>query len=209
MTSHADEFIPTRASLLTRLKHWDDQEGWNRFFETYWKLIYSVSRKAGLADSEAQDVVQETIIAVAKKMPEFKYDPSVGSFKGWLLQLTRWRIVDHVRKRQYESKGEKHRKEETLNTAIAEGQPHPGSFDLEAVWDLEWQKHVMDAALEKAKRQVSPAHFQMFYLHVMKNMPAKEVAERLEAKLPEVYFAKQKVSSIIQKEVKNLERKMI
>src|SRR6185436_3555024 len=100
MTSRPDEIIPTRASLLSRLRNWDDQQSWQRFFELYWKLIYSVARKAGLSDPEAQDVVQETIISVARHMPSFRYDPELGSFKAWLMQLTRWRIMDELRKKQ-------------------------------------------------------------------------------------------------------------
>jgi RNA polymerase sigma-70 factor (ECF subfamily) len=69
-----DSFIPTRKSLLTRLKNWDDQEGWREFFETYWRLIYSVASKSGFSDAQAQDIVQETVISVAKKMRSFKYD---------------------------------------------------------------------------------------------------------------------------------------
>ena len=56
-----DEFIPTRASLLSRLKDWEDQTSWREFFDTYGRLIYGVARKAGLADAEAQDAVQETL----------------------------------------------------------------------------------------------------------------------------------------------------
>ena len=55
---NADELIPTRWSLICRLKDWNDQVGWREFFDTYWKLIYSVAIKAGLTDAEAQDVVQ-------------------------------------------------------------------------------------------------------------------------------------------------------
>jgi len=62
-----DEFIPTRRTLLSRLKNWNDQESWKEFFETYARLIYSVAAKAGLTDAEAQDVVQETVIIVARK----------------------------------------------------------------------------------------------------------------------------------------------
>src|SRR4029077_10942895 len=89
---------PTRRSLLTRLKNWDDQEGWKRFFDTYWRLIYSVAIKSGLSDTDAQDIVQETVVAVARRIPDFKYDPELGSFKGWLLLITRRRIIDHLRK---------------------------------------------------------------------------------------------------------------
>ena len=49
----------TRASLLNRLKNWQDQASWQEFFDTYWKLIFATARSAGLADDEAQDVVQE------------------------------------------------------------------------------------------------------------------------------------------------------
>jgi len=209
MNTDPDEFIPTRASLLVRLKRWDDQESWKVFFDTYGKLIYSVARKAGLGDAEAQDVVQDTIFAAAKKLPEFKYDPALGSFKGWLSQLTRWRIIDHLRKRQYESHGEKLRREETLSTAVAEGQPDPEACGLDDLWDEEWRKQALETAMEKAKRRVSAAQFQIFYLYVIKNQPARDVARNLQVKLPEVYFAKLKVGRIIQKEIKKLENKMI
>ncbi len=62
--SSSDEFIPTRASLLGRLKNWDDQRSWQEFYDTYRHLIYSVASKAGLSDPEAEDVVQETFLSV-------------------------------------------------------------------------------------------------------------------------------------------------
>ena len=101
--ANPDGPIPTRRSLLNRLKNWDDQESWKDFFDTYSKLIYGVAIQAGLNDTEAQEVVQETVIAVAKQMEVFKYDPRIGSFKGWLLHTTRWRISDQLRKRRGEA----------------------------------------------------------------------------------------------------------
>ena len=94
------EWLPTRATLIQRLKDWQDQASWQDFFDTYWKLIYRVAIKGGVSELEAQDVVQDTMIAVAKQMPGFKYDPRIGSFKAWLLNITRWRIVDVRRKRE-------------------------------------------------------------------------------------------------------------
>src|SRR5262245_9772839 len=92
--------IPTRHSLLNRLKDLGDRESWQEFFDTYWQLIYKVALKAGLNDAEAQDVVQETLIALTKTISEFKADPARGSFSAWLMRLTRWRIADQFRKRQ-------------------------------------------------------------------------------------------------------------
>ena len=91
-----DELIPTRDSLLSRLKDWEDGESWREFFRTYWKLIYATARRAGLDDAEAQEAVQETIIKVCQHMPGFRYDRTRGSFKSWLLQMTHWRIKNLV-----------------------------------------------------------------------------------------------------------------
>ena len=99
MPEPADEMIPTRATLIHRLKNWKDQSSWQDFFDTYWKLIYNIALKGGLSEAEAQDVVQETIISVAKHMPSFQYDPAVGFFKTWLCNMARWRISDKIRKR--------------------------------------------------------------------------------------------------------------
>ena len=53
MTLRADDPIPTRYTLLSRLQNWDDQDSWKDFFDTYWRLIYSVAIKSGLTPTEA------------------------------------------------------------------------------------------------------------------------------------------------------------
>src|SRR5437763_9804802 len=102
--------LATRRSLVDRLGNWDDQRRWQEFFDTYWKLIYSAARKSGLTEVEAEEVVQETVITVAKNVGKLRYDPNVGSFKGWLLNITRWRIADQFRKRTPD--GQRHRHSE-------------------------------------------------------------------------------------------------
>src|SRR5579859_1002961 len=99
MAGRAEDLLPTRYSLLSRLEDWDDQASWKDFFDAYWRLIYNVARSSGLNAAEAQDVVQETVICVAKDIHKFKRDSKKGSFKGWLRNLTRWRIRDQLGKR--------------------------------------------------------------------------------------------------------------
>jgi RNA polymerase sigma factor (sigma-70 family) len=206
MATATDEFIPTRRSLLSRLKDWNDRASWGEFFDTYGRLIYGVARKAGLADAEAQDVVQETVLTVAKEMPHFNYDPAIGSFKGWLLQVIRSRINDARRKKSYERNGQTLPREERLGTTIAERHPALADLDWENVWNAEWEKNVLAAAMRRVKQHATPEYYQMFYLHVVKQIPAREVARRLRVKLAEVYFAKYKVSALIKKQVLLLER---
>ena len=90
----------TRRSLIMRLGDWKDQKSWDEFYRTYWRLIYSVALKAGLREDEAWDVVQETVLTIAKQSVKNMYDPTKGSFKMWLWHITRWRINDQFRQRR-------------------------------------------------------------------------------------------------------------
>ena len=202
--------IPTRWSLLSRLKSWDDQESWREFFETYWNLLYSVSLHAGLTDAEAQDVVQETIIAVAQRMKEFKAEPAKGSFKGWLLHTTRWKIADRMRKRRAEQWAKPPERqpipEETnRRTATVESIPDPASLVQESVWDEQWEQNLRAAAIEHVKRQVDPLEYQIFDLCVLRGSSPKTVATKLGVKLWKVYLAQKKVAGLLLKEARRIE----
>src|SRR5579864_8755513 len=149
------EPLPTRRSLLNRLKDSGDQESWRHFFDLYWKLIYGVATQAGLTHTEAQEVVQETVISVARTMDQIKYDPKRCSFKTWLQHLTRKRIADQFRKRRVDDARHEQASLQSLGTAV-EQIADPASTDLDKVWDAEWEKNLMDAALERVKTQVNP-----------------------------------------------------
>jgi len=204
-----NDWLPTRTSLLRRLKQWEDQESWRDFFNTYWKLIYGTAVKAGLNDAEAQDVVQDTVIAVAKKIEDFKYDPVIDSFKGWLLYLTRKRIALHYRKRERDRGGKPRDSEAMALTAELEGIPDPAGVDLEAIWDEEWEKNLADAALARVKQEVNPKQFQIFNFYVLKQWPVKEVTETLGVTVAQVYLAKHRISALVKKEVKRLQNGLI
>lgn len=203
----SNEFIPTRSSLLSRLRNWDDQESWKDFFDTYWKLIYHAAIESGLPDAEAQDVVQETVITVVKKMPDFKYDPAVGSFKGWLLKTTRWRILDHInRVRAKEGPLPRRRPAGgSDDSSLAALEPNAAGAELEKIWDAEWQQNLVDAATERVKRRVRPKHYQMFELHVLKELPVSKVAETLGVSSAQVHLAKHRVSKLVKKEIQHLQ----
>jgi RNA polymerase sigma factor (sigma-70 family) len=197
--------IATRRSLVDRLANWDDQRRWQEFFDTYWKLIYSAARKSGLADAEAQEVVQETVITVAKNIDRLKYDPAVGSFKGWLLQITRWRIADQFRKREPEGAKRPHLQDDRF-TATIERVPDSRIVDLDAVWETEWKDNLLEAAIARVKRKIDPKQFQIFDCYVRKEWPAQKVAERLRVSVGQVYLARHRVAALLKKEIKTLEK---
>lgn len=199
-----ESFLPTRQSLIDRLKDWDDDESWRDFFYTYWKFIYSVAIKAGLGDAAAQDVVQQAIIDVSRHMPGFQYDPAKGSFKGWLCQLTHWRISDQLRKRQREEGRHADLPSDTGHADAIENIPDP-AFVAPSSWDEEWERNLVDAAIQRVKKQVQPRHFQMFDLYVLKNLPIARVTAALGVTMGQVHLAKHRITALIKKEVQKLE----
>ena len=207
MVKTADELTATRTTLLQRLKNWQDQSSWQDFFDTYWKLIYSGALKAGLNEAEAQEVVQETMISVAKHMPTFEYDRAIGSFKAWLLTMTRWRITDQLRKRRRLAAHDSF--DDTDAHARMTGKMvDPVSECLDALWDAEWQKNLLDAAIDKVRRRLDPQKYQIFDFYVNKEWSSDDVAKAFGISIDQVYLAKHRVTQMITEEVKRLEMKM-
>ncbi len=206
MNDAESDLNPTRESLLGRLKNWADQESWHDFFNTYWRLLYNTAVKSGLNDAEAQDVVQDTVITVAKKMEEFTYNPAVDSFKGWLLYLTRKRIALQYRRRARD-RGQTRTDGEVVEwTPAAEEIPDPAGSKLDDIWEEEWERSLWNVALARVKDQVAPKQFQMFQLYVLKELPAPEVARTFQVTVAQVYLAKHRLSTLLQKELLRLQR---
>ena len=210
MNEPVPDSIPTRHSLLHRLKDWGDDAGWREFFDAYWELIYNVARKAGLTDTEAQEVVQETVIGVARKIGGFEVDAGRGSFRAWLLQQARWRIGDQFRKRKAGNAdwvgGLEGRAPDgdATGTATVNRIPDPAPPELDVMWDDEWRQHVQRAALERVKAQVSILQFQMFDLHALQGLSVGEAARALGVSQASVYMAKSRVGRLFKAEVKRI-----
>jgi RNA polymerase sigma factor (sigma-70 family) len=197
--------LATRRSLVERLADWGDQRRWQEFFDTYWKLIYSAARQSGLTDTEAQEVVQETVITVAKNIEKLRYDPAIGSFKGWLLQITRWRVADQFRKRE-PGNTKRPRSPDDRSTATIERLPDSRIIDLDAIWEAEWKENLFEAAIARVKKKVEPKQFQIFDCYVRKEWPAQKVAERLGVNIGQVYLARHRVGALLKKEIRGLEK---
>ncbi len=202
----AEESCPTRASLIGRLKDWGDQTGWQEFFDTYWRLIYNTARKAGLSDAEAQDVVQETVLSIAKAMPNFEYDPQRGSFKSWLCNTTHWRIMDHLRQNARRVSSECLVNEDSRTAAI-ERVADPATLNRDVAWNADWEQNLMQAAIERVKRRARPKQYQLFDCFVLKEWPMSEITQKLRVSMGQVYFARVKISAMVQKEFRSLRRK--
>ncbi len=159
-------------------------------------MIYSVAIKSGLTETEAEEVVQETVICVAKSIQKFKRDRARGSFKGWLRNLTRWRIADQLRKRTVAVAGG--------NTDARAGhEDELGGANGVADWERERHMH---HALARGSSNEEQEQYQLFDLCVVKQWPVSRITTTLEVSAARVYLARHRIGRLIEKEVRRLEK---
>ena len=204
-----NDLIPTRKSLLSRLKNWEDEESWREFFDTYWKLIYRAALRAGLTEAEAQDAVQDTLVSVAKSMPEFEYRKTRSSFKSWLLQLTSWRVTDQLRKRKPNEVSQELEAGTSTGTAAIERIPDPATSELAQNWDAEWEVSTLETAIARVKKQTHPKQYQIFDCYYFKGWPVTRVARAFDVNVAHVYVTKHRISKLLKQEVEGLQKQPV
>jgi len=198
--------LPTRQSLLSRLRDCQDQAGWHTFFDSYWRLIYNVARKSGLNDAEAQDVVQNTFVYLSRRMPGFRYDPARGSFKSWLRVVTRSRISEFLRREKILSPARREPSWAPAEEARLEDVPDRGGEGLDEVWQREWEENLVNTALRRVRAKVSSQQLLIFRLAALGDLPLNQVAKKLHVSIAQVYLARHRVGRMFKMEVERLRR---
>lgn len=79
--------MDTPASLLERLRQPAPESAWTRFVQLYTPLLFFWARRLGLRDADAADLVQDVLVLLVRKLPEFSYDRN-KSFRAWLRTVT-------------------------------------------------------------------------------------------------------------------------
>ena len=196
----ADGTLPTtRVTLLTQLRQDpSDQAGWDEFVERYGRHIYRWCRHWKLQDADAEDVTQEILAKLARKLHAFAYDPS-RSFRGWLKTLAHHAWRDFVDGRR------------PIQAAAGTSQVQELMLTLEAREDLvrkleeAFDYELLDAAQVCVRLRVAPHTWEAFRLVALENLPAAEVAATVDMQVAMVYVAKSKVQRMLREEVQKLE----
>jgi RNA polymerase sigma factor (sigma-70 family) len=196
-----DDMDATRISLLDRVRDLDDDPSWIEFYEFYSPVIHGYALRTGLTEPEAGDAVLETMITIAKKMPQFRYDPAKGRFRHRVAKITAWRIADQFRKR-YPSNVISLDEEKKRNPGLL-AQFKKGTT---AWWDEAWDDEIWAKAVERVKKRVSATTWNVFELFVLKGRPAKEAAKSLGISQARVYWAHHRVKLLLGQEIEYIQK---
>lgn len=206
----SEDNLATKWSLVTRMKNTADEKTWSEFAQLYRDLIRGVARKAGLNEEEAKDVVQETMAAVAKNIEGFEATADRGSFRAWLLQMARWRIMDQIRRRLPVS-SDRIREDcmeagVTSRTATVERVPDPREVNLEALCDEEWKQQLLSTALRQLQGVSKAEHYQIFHLLEIERKSIAEVAKMVGRSRGSLYLIRHRMLKELRRGMKQVQK---
>ncbi len=191
------QFPETRASLLSRLREdGPGQSAWREFFDRYAPAVFRVSRLRGLDEPDADDLVQQVMLAVSEHIKRFEYDRDRGRFRQWVRTIAERKIADHYRKA---------RPTVAQDTALLESRADDRPT-LEELWDQEWQLQDMLWCLDQVSADISPRRMEAFRMYVLDGRPVREIAGQLSMTEGYVYVTRYYVLGQLRKRMADLER---
>lgn len=190
----------TRPSLLLRIRDEQDGAAWSQFVDIYAPLIYGFARKRGLQDADSADVAQDVLQGVSAAIKQFCYDPSLGSFRGWLFAVTRNKLqkkLGALKKLNVGVGG-------TDAVEIVKNHADP-TASMDAIWEKDYERRLFDWAAEQVQRNISESTWKAFALTAIEGKKARDVAKELEMTVAAVYLAKSRVTSRLRDLIERLE----
>ncbi len=185
----------TRASLILRIGDPADDAAWAEFLQIYEPMLFRLASRWGLQASDASEVVQETLLAVATAVRKYESKRHEGAFRGWLAAITRNKLSDHLanRARQQTGTGDSdvHR---WLEQQVCEA-------SALSVWDWQQKRQIFTWAAARVRKQVSQSTWDAFYRTAVLGEPISDVAENLGIREGMIYVARSRVMSRLRKEV--------
>jgi RNA polymerase sigma factor (sigma-70 family) len=189
--------LPTRASLLIRLREAGDNIAWSEFVAIYTPLIFRFCKSRGLTDADAADVAQDVLKAVAGAISRFTYDPARSSFRNWLFTVVRSKLNNHftAQARRPQPAGE------TTIQHFAEVTPDSAAEDA---WRREYQSHLVRWAADQIRSEFKDATWDAFWRTAVLGEEADAVAHELGVSINALYIARSRVTGRLKQKIDEL-----
>ena len=179
----------TRQTLLQRVRDLSDREAWEEFYGLYAPLLEGYARAHGLTRADAEEVRDQCLEVLARKLPAFEYQRSRGSFQAWLQGLARGKVIDLVRARRVRAR------ESVELATLADAGNAP-----DALWEREWRAEHLRYALGRVQRNEDPERFRVFEMLLVEGLSVAEVGARTGLEARQVY----KIKAALLKKVREI-----
>ena len=197
---------PTRQSLLLRLKNAPTDAAWEEFYQAYWVVILSYAQKLGLEQHSAEDVLQETMVALMRILPRFEYRPERGKFRNFVFTITHRKTQAALRRARRMAEipldGASDDDRPSLAETLADEKEMLPSESL----DVKWQESLQEEALRRLLNDptIKGQTLEVFKVYVLQNVSAEEVAAKFGIAKNNVFQIKNRLIKKFQEEIKKL-----
>lgn len=189
----------TSASLLERIREKPTNSDWQRIVDLYTPLIRSwLSRQARLQPGDVDDLVQEVLAVLVRRLPEFRPERP-GSFRTWLRSITVNSLRHYWRSRQ-------HRPLATGDSDFVAwlAELEDDGSGLSRLWDREHDEHVLRRLLDLIRPDFREKTWRAFERVALQGESPTAVARDLEMSPNAVMVAKSHVLSRLRQEAVGL-----
>ena len=189
--------LETSDSLLIRVGDSDDRAAWERFIAIYRPMVYRIGRRAGLQDSDAEDLSQLVMQSVAKAIPNWERDPQKGGFRAWLNRVARNALISMLRS------GNHHAVvggTEFLDRSMAVEAP---TEEIERIIEQEHQRSRLRWATEQVRHEFKEQSWRAFWLTTLGDLSVPEAAEKLGMSTGAVYAARSRIMRRLQDQARS------
>jgi RNA polymerase sigma factor (sigma-70 family) len=187
----------TRNSLLRRLADPEDQVAWDEFVAIYRNAVLGYCRSRGLQDADADEVLQNVLVVVHRRIAGWKPSGRSNSFRVWLLRTAHRQCLKAIRAKARIPVAE----EDFALDEIVKAE----SGDCEAL-KQDWQHWAFQWAAQQIQLEVEPLTWQAFWRTAVQQTPAEIVAKELNIKVGTVYTNKCRVLNKLRQRVESLTR---
>lgn len=187
----------TSSTLLLRVRDTGDHPAWSRLVALYTPLLHAWVRRAGVLPQDADDLVQEVLLALAREMPAFRYDRTKGTFRGWLRTV----LTNRVR---YGRRAGRGRGPAETDAGIDLDALEDPASELSRVWDEEHDRHVAAGLLDAVRHEFGGTVWSAFIRVVTGGEKPAEVAADLGLSVDSVYQARSRVLARLRREAAGL-----
>ncbi|MBI3466634.1 MAG: sigma-70 family RNA polymerase sigma factor, partial [Planctomycetes bacterium] len=172
---------------------------WGEFVEIYAPLVHAYARTRGLQDADAADVTQDVLHVVASHIERFDYEPSRGSFRGWLFRITLNKLRDRAAQRKSLAVGTG---DTRVQQMLAEA---PAADGEEESWNQHHAWRLFLWAAEKARVDFREKTWQAFWRTAVEQQSVERVAGDLQLSPGAIHVARCRVVARIKELLHDVE----
>ena len=197
------DFFNTRVTLISKLRQKYDEESWQRFIDQYERYIYAVIAQTNIKQNDRADLVQNVLLALWQRLPDFNYDPEKCKFRTWMKAIIRNCVANYYqKKKRHDNDKTRHEKQMLVDDIKLDIEP-----DIERIADEEWKLYISNLAWNKIEAEFKGKVAECFMMF-MDGVEVESICQKLDIKKNTAYVFRLRVQKRLRQEILLLEEEL-